>query len=106
MESQPIDVICFTLSRGSYKRPSRSFTTMGNAGAGGAADPDWPQGTGTGGGSAAHHCAGTAPLNCAFVELTENRERMQMGPYVIDAYRVNHNVMCYGYSITIPVPTF
>ena len=25
-----------------------------------------------------------------------------MGPYVIDAYRVNHNVLCYGYSITIP----
>ncbi len=25
-----------------------------------------------------------------------------MGPYVIDAYRVNHNVVCYGYSISIP----
>ena len=42
------------------------------------------------------------PFELRFVELTENRERMQMGPYVIDAYRVNHNVLCYGYSITIP----
>ena len=25
-----------------------------------------------------------------------------MAPYVIDAYRVNHNVVCYGYSISIP----
>ena len=25
-----------------------------------------------------------------------------MGPYVIDAYRVNHNVTCYGYAISIP----
>ena len=32
------------------------------------------------------------PFELRFVELTENRERMQMGPYVIDAYRVNHNV--------------
>lgn len=42
------------------------------------------------------------PFPLQFIELTENRERMEMGPYVIDAYRVNHNVICYGYSITIP----
>ena len=27
---------------------------------------------------------------------------MKIGPYTIDAYRVNHNVVCYGYSISIP----
>ena len=32
----------------------------------------------------------------------ENRQQFHIGPYVIDAYRVNHNVVCYGYSISIP----
>lgn len=42
------------------------------------------------------------PFELRFKELTENREHMEFGPYVIDAYRVNHNVICYGYSISIP----
>ena len=37
-----------------------------------------------------------------FIELTEQRQRIKTGPYIIDAYRVNHNVVCYGYSISIP----
>lgn len=41
------------------------------------------------------------PFELQFVELTENQESMEIGPYVIDAYRVNHNVVCYGYSIRI-----
>ena len=27
---------------------------------------------------------------------------MELGPYVVDAYRVNHNVTCYGYAVSIP----
>ena len=27
---------------------------------------------------------------------------LRLGPYVIDAYRVNHNVVCYGYALSIP----
>ena len=42
------------------------------------------------------------PFPLRFVELTETREHMEMGPYHIDAYRVNHNVVCYGYAISIP----
>ena len=41
------------------------------------------------------------PFELRFIELTENRERLQLGPYVIDAYRVNHNVICYGYAVSI-----
>ena len=37
-----------------------------------------------------------------FIELTEQEESLQIGPYMIDAYRVNHKVICYGYSIRIP----
>ena len=42
------------------------------------------------------------PFPLQFIELTEPREQMKVGPYVIDAYRVNHNVVCYGYSVSIP----
>lgn len=42
------------------------------------------------------------PFQLKFVEMTESRHQFQIGPYVIDAYRVNHNVVCYGYSISIP----
>ena len=42
------------------------------------------------------------PFPLEFIELTEPRQQLQIGPYVIDAYRVNHNVTCYGYSISIP----
>lgn len=42
------------------------------------------------------------PFQLKFIELEENRHQFHIGPYVIDAYRVNHNVVCYGYSISIP----
>jgi len=42
------------------------------------------------------------PFELRFLELEENRQQFRYGPYVIDAYRVNHNVVCYGYSISIP----
>ena len=42
------------------------------------------------------------PFPLRFVELEENRQQLCLGPYVIDAYRVNHNVVCYGYAISIP----
>ena len=42
------------------------------------------------------------PFPLRFIELEESRQKLRLGPYVIDAYRVNHNVVCYGYGITIP----
>lgn len=42
------------------------------------------------------------PFELKFIELDQVREQVKIGPYVIDAYRVNHNVACYGYSISIP----
>ena len=42
------------------------------------------------------------PFKLQFVELGENRETIELDPYVIRAFRVNHNVVCYGYSIEIP----
>ena len=42
------------------------------------------------------------PFPVHYLELTEAREQHKLGPYVLDAFRVNHNVVCYGYRITIP----
>lgn len=42
------------------------------------------------------------PFELQFKELCEPQEQFELGPYVIDAYRVNHNVVCYGYAISIP----
>ena len=42
------------------------------------------------------------PFPLKFIELEEQRQQLKIGPYTIDAYRVNHNVICYGYSISIP----
>ncbi len=42
------------------------------------------------------------PFELRFIELDEHRQQLKLGPYVLDAYRVNHNVICYGYAISIP----
>jgi ribonuclease Z len=42
------------------------------------------------------------PFPIRYLELTEAREQHKLGPYILDAYRVNHRVTCYGYAITIP----
>jgi len=42
------------------------------------------------------------PFPIVFLELSEAREQHQLGPFLVDAYKVNHNVLCYGYAISIP----
>lgn len=42
------------------------------------------------------------PFEIQYLELSEPREQLKIGPYQIDAFRVNHGVVCYGYSISIP----
>ena len=41
------------------------------------------------------------PFPIHFRELTEKEEIIDMGDYRIEAFRVNHNVVCYGYAICI-----
>ena len=38
-------------------------------------------------------------INC--LELTENEQTISMDGFRIEAFKVNHNVICYGYSIVI-----
>lgn len=41
------------------------------------------------------------PFPIEYIELKNPEETFEINGYVIDAFRVNHNVTCYGYSIKI-----
>lgn len=42
------------------------------------------------------------PFPIKFIELTEKEEELEINGYHLKAFRVNHNVVCYGYTITVP----
>lgn len=42
------------------------------------------------------------PFELEFIELKEPEEDLVLNGYHIHAYRVNHNVVCYGYTLEIP----
>ena len=42
------------------------------------------------------------PFPIEFIELTGQNQEIQRDGYCIKAFRLNHNVTCYGYSIVIP----
>ena len=41
------------------------------------------------------------PFSLEFHELTETEETISCHGYEIEAYKVNHNVLCYGYSVVV-----
>lgn len=41
------------------------------------------------------------PFEIRFIELTSPQQQIRMNGYVIDAFRVNHRITCYGYSVSI-----
>lgn len=41
------------------------------------------------------------PFEINFIELTEPQQQIRLHGYVIDAFKVNHRVTCYGYSVSI-----
>ncbi|MGI6080197.1 MAG: ribonuclease Z [Candidatus Avilachnospira sp.] len=42
------------------------------------------------------------PFELRFIELDQNTEEYKLGPYIISCFKVNHNISCYGYSVTVP----
>ena len=42
------------------------------------------------------------PYKIRFIELTEPYETFEIKGYHMEAFRLNHKVMCYGYNINIP----
>lgn len=99
---KPIDVICFTHYHADHISGLPGLLlTMGNAERTEPLLLIGPRGLERVVG-ALRVIAPELPFELKFAELSEPREQLKAGPYVIDAFRVNHNVVCYGYSISIP----
>lgn len=99
---KPIDVICFTHYHADHISGLPGLLlTMGNAERTEPVTLIGPKGLERVV-NALRTIAPELPFQLKFIELEENRHQFHIGPYVIDAYRVNHNVVCYGYSISIP----
>ena len=41
------------------------------------------------------------PFDISLIEIQENFERFDFDGYHIEAFRVNHNVLCYGYNLVV-----
>ena len=99
---KPIDVICFTHYHADHISGLPGLLlTMGNAERTEPLTLVGPKGLERVV-TALRTIAPELPFPLRFVELQENRQQLKQGPYVIDAYRVNHNVACYGYAVSIP----
>jgi len=99
---KPIDVICFTHYHADHISGLPGLLlTMGNAERTEPLTLVGPKGLERVV-SALRMIAPELPFGIRFVELAEAREHLKLGPYEIDAYRVNHNVVCYGYALSIP----
>lgn len=98
---KPIDVICFTHYHADHISGLPGLLlTMGNAERTEPVTMIGPKGLERVV-SALRMIAPELPFPIHFIELGEPREQLKIGPYVIDAYRVNHAVTCYGYAISI-----
>ena len=99
---KPIDVICFTHYHADHISGLPGLLlTMGNAERTEPLLLVGPKGLERVAG-ALRVIAPELPFPVHDLELTEPREQHKLGPFVLDAFRVNHNVVCYGYRLTIP----
>ncbi len=99
---KPIDVICFTHYHADHCSGLPGLLlTMGNAERTEPLLMVGPRGLKRVA-EALRVIAPELPFEVRYLELTEAREQFHAGPYRVDAYRVNHNVVCYGYAVSIP----
>ncbi len=99
---KPIDVICFTHYHADHISGLPGFLlSMGNAERTEPVTLIGPRGLSRVV-SALRVIAPELPFELRLIELEEPREHLEIGPYHIDAYKVHHNVTCYGYCISIP----
>lgn len=98
---KPIDVICFTHYHADHISGLPGLLlTMGNAERTEPLILIGPKGLEKVV-SALRTIAPELPFPVRFIELSQPREQLKIGPYLIDAYKVNHNVTCYGYAVSI-----
>lgn len=98
---KPIDVICFTHYHADHiSGLPGMLLTMGNAERTEPVLLIGPKGL-TRVVSALRVIAPELPFELQFLELTEPTQTISFGGYRIEAFRVNHNVICYGYNIVV-----
>ena len=86
---KPIDVICFTHYHGDHISGLPGLLlTMGNADRTEPLTLVGPRGL-------------ELPFEIKFIEITKPEEVLELNGYRITAFRVNHNVTCYGYTLEI-----
>lgn len=98
---KPIDVICFTHYHGDHISGLPGLLlTMGNAERTEPLTLIGPKGLERVVNSL-RVIAPELPFELKFIEIQGTRESFEMNGYRITAYRVNHNVLCYGYTVEI-----
>ncbi len=98
---KPIDVICFTHFHGDHISGLPGLLlTMGNAERTEPLTLVGPRGLERVV-NALRVIAPELPFPLRFIELTKAEEELELNGYRIRAFRVNHNVTCYGYSLEI-----
>ena len=100
--AKPIDVICFTHYHADHISGLPGLLlTMGNAERTEPLLMVGPKGLERVV-TALRTIAPELPFPIEFLELTEKEQEFKAGPYTIKAFRVNHNITCYGYSVSLP----
>lgn len=98
---KPIDVICFTHYHGDHISGLPGLLlTMGNADRTEPLTLIGPKGLERVV-NALRIIAPELPFEIRFIEITEPQETFEMNGYRLKAFRVNHNVVCYGYTVEI-----
>ncbi len=97
----PIDIICFTHYHGDHISGLPGLLlTMGNADRKAPVTVIGPKGLERVVNSL-RVIAPELPFEIKFVEVTEPRQIINIKGYKIEAFRVQHNIICYGYNIEI-----
>lgn len=98
---KPIDVICFTHYHGDHISGLPGLLlTMGNADRKEPLTLIGPKGLERVVNSL-RVIAPELPFPIKYIEITESEQTFQMNGYRLKAFRVNHNVVCYGYTLEI-----
>ena len=99
---KPIDTICITHFHADHVSGLPGFLlTMGNADRTEPVTIIGPKGVAKVVNSL-RVIAPELPFDINFIELNDNFETISLNGYIIDAFKVNHAVTCYGYSFRIP----
>lgn len=98
---KPIDVICFTHYHGDHISGLPGLLlTMGNADRTEPLTLVGPRGLERVV-NALRVIAPELPFPIKYVEITELEQTFEMNGYRLKAFRVNHNVLCYGYTMEV-----